>query len=146
MDCEEAVQALESQVQQDRKSNNDQFTTMNQEIKRIEFILIGDRGRNGVRGDMKNLSESVADFTRNFQEYMYKGRRDTCYGAELVATLRAELDKKEKEKEANMALEKQFQLTMLAMANDMKKARRTNLVTIFVALITLAGVFVGKIV
>jgi len=146
MDCDTALAELEASVQEDRKSNTAQFNLMNQEVKRIEFILIGDRGRNGVRGDVQKLGESVADLDRSFKDYMYKGRRETCYGAELVTALRKELAQKEQEKEANMALEKQFQLKMLAMANDIKKANRTNLVTILVALITLVGVFVGKVV
>lgn len=128
-----------------REEVNEKFHEIQTELNETRHLLIGVDGKNGVRGDLKILTEEVAALQTSFDEYVHVERKKTCYGASLVEQLRKELNDRDKLKEKDMRYERDFQLKMLEMSNDMKKAQRSNYITLVVAFLAFLGTLVGRL-
>lgn len=127
-----------------REEINDKFHDLQTELNETRHLLIGVDGKNGVRGDLKVLTEEVETLHKSFDDYVHVERKKSCFGFTLVEQLRKDLNDREKLKEKDMRYERDFQLKMLEMSNDMKKAQRSNYITLIVAFLAFLGSMVGK--
>lgn len=130
------------------------------ELKEIRTALLGIDNKNGLRGELRKyieenkerldkLEKLIEDayewqskIEQRFTNYLYKERKETCYGKELYNELHDELEKQKSIIEKEETENKQFIIEMEKSKVALKQATYTQLIaTGGVILVTLINIF-----